>query len=95
LAFSLEFHIEALNEWKALDRSVSLALRKKLAGRLSNPHVPAARLSGPLSDCYKIRHSKTGHRLVYKVIAKDNVVFVLAVAKREDKQAYSRAQKRL
>jgi mRNA interferase RelE/StbE len=62
--------------------------------RLTEPHVPNDRLHHPLSDCYKIKNSKTGHRLVYRVIDAQVVVLVLAVGKRERMEAYLKAAQR-
>lgn len=62
---------------------------------MAEPRIPADRLSGPLSECYKMRIGKTGHRLVYHVIESELVIYVLAVGKREDKVAYQAAITRI
>ncbi len=46
LIYSLEFEKRALKEWKKLGHPIKGQLKKKLAERLENPHVPSARLSG-------------------------------------------------
>ena len=94
MTYRLEFDTEALSEWKALDRGVQLALKKKLAKRLESPHVPASRLSGDLGDCYKIKNDKTGHRLVYQVFDDQVLVLVIAIGKRERLAAYLAAATR-
>lgn len=94
MSFSLRFETQARKEWDNLDNSVRIALKKKLAKRLTEPHVEADRLSGQLANCYKVKHNATGHRLVYQVLEDEVVVLVLAVAKRERLEAYFRAAER-
>lgn len=86
---------EALQEWRALDGSVKPLLKKLLAKRLDEPHVPGGRLHGPLAACYKIKLRQHGIRLVYAVEDDHLVVLVLAVDKREDGAAYAAAVARL
>ena len=91
MPYSLEFHPDALDEWRALDNSVRTALKRKLAKRLEHPHVPASRLHGDLANCYKIKHDRTGHRLVYEVMDDRLVVQVIAIGQRSALDAYRRA----
>lgn len=86
---------EALKEFRALDGSVREPLKKLLAKRLDQPHVPGGELSADLAGCYKIKLLKHGIRLVYQV--EDDVLIVLAltVDRREDSAAYKSAVKRL
>jgi mRNA interferase RelE/StbE len=95
MSFILKFEEDALAEWKQLDKSVREPLKKKLAKRLQHPHVENERLSGRLKNCYKIKHNKTGHRLIYQVNDAEIVVLVLAVDKREDLKVYLSAAARL
>jgi mRNA interferase RelE/StbE len=95
MTFELRFEPEALKEWQSLDKSVREPLKKKLAKRLKEPHVPNERLHHRLSHCYKIKNSKTGHRLVYRVFDAQVVVLVLAVGKRARLDAYLKATQRL
>ena len=94
MAYELGFHPEAWDEWNRLDNSVRIALKKKLAKRLESPHVPASALRGDLANCYKLKHDKTGHRLVYEVIDDRVIVYVLAVGERAQLGAYLNAQHR-
>lgn len=94
MTYVLKFEIAALAEWKKLDKSVREPLKKKLAKRLENPHVPNDRLFGNLLGCYKIKNNKTGHRLIYKVVDEELVVIVLAVDERSDLKAYKSAADR-
>ena len=65
----------------------SAAVQKKLQQRLSNPRVPASKLSGH-PDTYKIKLRTVGYRLVYSVKDDVVVVYVLAVGKRENNKVY-------
>ncbi|MFK0087129.1 type II toxin-antitoxin system RelE/ParE family toxin [Pseudomonas sp. NPDC090755] len=94
MIYSLEFDARALKEWHKLGDTVRQQLKKKLAAVLLNPRIEANRLHG-LPDCYKIKLSSSGYRLVYQVIDQEVVVFVVAVDKREREQVYRKAAERL
>ena len=89
--YALKFVPAALAEWGALDGSVKANLKKLLAKRLDNPHVPGAALRGELRGCYKIKLRRQGYRLVYQVDDDANAVLVLGVGKREDDDVYQAA----
>jgi mRNA interferase RelE/StbE len=95
VTFTLKFEEEARAEWDKLDKSVREPLKKKLEKRLEHPHVENERLAGRLKHCYKIKHNKTGHRLIYQVIDDEVVVLVLAIDKRENLDAYLSAASRI
>ena len=82
---------EALDEWRKLDGSVQGNLKKLLAKRLDNPHVPGGQLHGPLAGCYKIKLRQQGVRLVYFVEDDHLLVTVVAVDKRENEVVYESA----
>src|SRR3546814_17969353 len=46
MSYELNFHPDALAEWKKLDAPVREMFKKKLAERLQNSRIPSARLSG-------------------------------------------------
>ncbi|MBI5482981.1 MAG: type II toxin-antitoxin system RelE/ParE family toxin [Deltaproteobacteria bacterium] len=94
MIYKLRFHELALGEWKKLDGSVQIPLKKKLAERLENPRVPSAALSG-MPDCYKIKLKGMGYRLVYRV--EDEILFVtvIAVGRRDKSQVYEAAKGRI
>ena len=83
----------ALKEWRKLDSNTRDQFKKKLAERLANPRVPAAKLSGS-SDRYKIKLRSSGYRLVYEVRDDQLVVVVVAVGKREREAVFKAAEKR-
>ncbi|HZW23468.1 type II toxin-antitoxin system RelE/ParE family toxin [Noviherbaspirillum sp.] len=95
MIYELEFHEDALKEWKKLDPWLKEQFKKQLAKRLENPHVPSARLRGKdMQNAYKIKLRDVGYRLVYEVNDHTITVLVLAVAKRDKNQAYDLAQRR-
>ena len=94
MSYRLEFKKAALKEWRDLDGTVREAFKKKLAERLENPRIPAARLSGH-PDRYKIKLRQAGYRLVYEVNDGTVTVIVVAVGKRERNAVYKLAAKRL
>lgn len=94
MTYSLEFNKEAFKEWRDLDGSVKTQFKKQLEKRLENPHVPSARLSNDLNNCYKIKLKKIGYRLVYEVIDKRLVIIVLSIGRRDGLHAYIKAGNR-
>ena len=93
--YELEFHALAQKEWRKLDATVSEQFKKQLEKRLLQPHVPSARLSVELSNCYKIKLKSLGYRLVYEVIDQKLVIIVIAVGRRQNTEVYAAAKKRL
>jgi len=93
MSYKLAFHPEALAEWRKLDATVSEQFKRKLAERLQNPRVPAAKLSGQKAR-YKIKLRSVGFRLVYEVRDAVLLVIVVAVGKRERNAVYRVAAKR-
>ncbi|KLU17117.1 MULTISPECIES: type II toxin-antitoxin system RelE family toxin [Xenorhabdus] len=93
MIYKLEFEKRALKEWRNLGHTIREQLKKKLAERLENPHVPASRLSGR-TNRYKIKLKSSGYRLVYEVNDNKIVLLVIAVGKRADDEIYKLADKR-
>lgn len=93
MSYELNFHPDALAEWRKLDATVSEQFKKKLVERLQHPHVPAARLSGQ-KNRYKIKLRSAGYRLVYEVRDAVLVVIVVAVGRRERNAVYRMAAQR-
>ena len=94
MTYKLDFKKSALKEWQKLGSTIREQLKKKLAERLENPHVPAAKLSGA-DNLYKIKLRQSGYRLVYQV--EDNIitVVVLSIGKRERNDVYKSALGRI
>lgn len=93
MAYKLDFLDSALAEWVKLDKSIRDPLQKKLERRLESPQIENEALSGKLAGHYKIRHDKSGYRLIYFV--DQDCVVVTAVGKRAGKAAYLAAISRL
>lgn len=93
MSYELEFHPEALRDWRALDNSIREQLKKKLAERTKELNVPALRPTG-YPHRYKIKLHSAGFRLVYEVQDRRLVILVLAVGKRDRSQVYKAAGKR-
>jgi mRNA interferase RelE/StbE len=93
MTYELAFLDAALKEWRKLDSNTQDQFKKKLAERLANPRVSAAKLSGS-KDRYKIKLRSIGYRLVYEVRDAQLVVVVVAVGKRERDAVYRAAEKR-
>ncbi|VGM96342.1 mRNA interferase RelE [uncultured Avibacterium sp.] len=92
--YELVFDPRALKEWRKLGENIKAQFKKKLAEVLRNPRIEANRLSH-FPDCYKIKLRNAGYRLVYQVQDEQVVVFVVAIGKRENSQAYKEAKTRL
>jgi mRNA interferase RelE/StbE len=63
MTYELGFLKAALKEWHNLDSTTREQFKSKLAERLADPRVPAAKLSGH-PDRYKIKLRSLGYRLV-------------------------------
>ena len=93
MTYKLKFLPSAKIEWDKLDNSIKSQFKNKLKKCLENPHIPANRLSS--FDCaYKIKLRSAGYRLVYEVDDLEVIVFVIAVAKRENNTVYDKARNR-
>ena len=93
MTYELEFSEKAWKEWQKLGATLKEQFKKKLQERLSNPHVPADRLSG-LGNAYKIKLRSAGYRLVYRVVDEVLIVTVIAVGKRARGEVYKDAGER-
>ena len=92
--YSIEFHVEALKEWKRLDRSIQAQFKKQLEKRILDPRVPSAKLHAGLDNFYKIKLRSVGYRLVYEIIEQRLVIIVIAIGRRDHNQTYVKAEKR-
>ncbi|MGH8762801.1 MAG: type II toxin-antitoxin system RelE family toxin [Nitrosospira sp.] len=90
MSYELNFHPDALAEWRKLDVPVREMFKKKLAERLQNPRIPSAKLSGNQGR-FKIKLREAGYRLVYEVHDGVLMVLVVAVGKHERNAVYKAA----
>lgn len=95
MIYKLFFHDLALKAWKKLDKDLQGQFKKILEKRLHNPHVAAAKLTGPLKFCYKIKLRQSGYRLVYQVDDGKLFILVIAVGKRNKNDVYNDATQRV
>ncbi len=93
MTYSLEFHEKALAEYRDLDAAVQTRVKRKLAERLSQPHVAKDRLRGS-PNRYKIKLMSPAVRVVYEVVDLTLIVRVIAIDGRERGRAYLKAEKR-
>ena len=93
--YEIRFIPEAFREWNKLDNSIRQPLSKRLSVRVMNPVVENDRLSGQLKDCFKIKDNKSGFRVVYFLSQSEQMITVLAVGKRADKEVYTNARLRI
>ncbi|HTM81248.1 type II toxin-antitoxin system RelE/ParE family toxin [Asticcacaulis sp.] len=93
MIYELAFLDEALKEWRRLDANTRQQFKKKLAERLENPRVPAAKLIGA-KDRYKIRLASIGYRLVYEIRDAEILVLVIAVGRRDRSAVYKAEDQR-
>lgn len=91
--YNLKFERKAQKVFSKLGEPVKSQFKEKLKKVLENPHIEGSKLSGSLSGCYKIKLKQSGYRLVYKVEDGDLIVLVLAVGKRDRKDAYLKAER--
>ena len=93
MTYKLKFLPTALKEWKKLDNTIRVQLKKKLEEILENPKVQANQLR-KFDNHYKIKLKTSGYRLVYEVIDDEIVVLVIAIGKREGYKIYEVAKLR-
>lgn len=94
MIYELAFDPRALKEWRKLGETVKTQFKQKLAEVLTHPRYPHAKLRN-LPDCYKIKLSASGYRLVYQVKEAQITVLVIAIGKRDKSAVYLDADKRL
>ncbi len=94
MTYKLKFIPLALKEWKKLDNSIKSQFKKKIAERLTSPHVPSAKLNG-YKNHYKIKLRSVGYRLVYEVLDHEICIIVIAVGRREQNDVYKKFHARV
>lgn len=94
MTYKITFLKSAEKEWHNLSLEVQRQFKKKLLKIIEHPHIPKGKLGG-LKDCYKIKLSSIGYRLVYKVIDERVVIQIISVGKREKSLVYATAKRRL
>ncbi len=93
MGFSIEFEPDALKDWYKLQTAPRERFKRMLAKRLDNPRVPSSLVSGFDGNVYRLKLSSEGLRLIYVVIEQEQVIYVVAVGKREDLVVYKKASR--
>ena len=94
MSYKLQFLPSALKEWRKLDQSIQVQLKKKLIERFETPHVLSSKLRG-YDSVYKIKLRASGYRLVYEVDDEKITILVIVVGKRDRGWVYKKAKSRL
>lgn len=92
--YRLQFHADALKEWRKLDGSIKKPLKNLIERRLAAPAVAGLALAGALAGCYKIKLRRQGYRLVYTIDEARGTLIVLAVGRRDADAVYGVATQR-
>ncbi len=82
MTYEIEFTDAALDEWRELDNSVKLRLKKALIKRQEVPRVPKDAMNS-MNDCYKIKIVTPQFRLIYHVDDTSKVITVLIIGPRD------------
>jgi mRNA interferase RelE/StbE len=93
--YSIEFEPESLKDWYKLQSTPRERFKKMLAKRIENPRITSSLVSGYDGNVYRLKLSSEGLRLIYLVLDEDQVIYVIAVGKREDLAAYRQARFKL
>ena len=94
MSYEIVFRESAEKEWRKLEPTLRRQFVKKLKERAEVPHVPSAKLHH-MHNCYKIKLTQLGYRLIYEVDDNRILVTVVAVGKRERGRVYEKAPQRL
>jgi len=65
MTYKITFLKQAKKEWDNLSPDVQAYFKKKLLKVIENPHIPKCKVR-EMKDCYKVKLSTVGYRLVYK-----------------------------
>jgi len=97
--YQVRFHPAALTEYERLDNSVAEIVDKKLSDLEKRAEVIGKALSGNLSGYREIKLRDAGIRVIYETLhdegSNHGVVYILAIQKREKKQAFEMAEQRI
>ncbi len=94
MTYKITFLKQAKKEWDNLSPDVQVYFKKKLLKVIENPHIRKCRVR-EMKDCYKVKLSTVGYRLVYKVIEEKVVIQVITVGRRDKNYVYKTAIKRI
>ncbi|SJN25040.1 hypothetical protein FM115_03205 [Marinilactibacillus psychrotolerans 42ea] len=96
MVYKVEFIEEAIQDFKKLDRSQQILIRKSILKIEKYGMQVGEDLRGELSGCRKLKHKKAGLRVVFRETKNGlGIIQILAIGKRSDKEVYKSATKRL
>lgn len=96
MVYKVEFIEEAIQDFKKLDRSQQILIRKSILKIEKYGMQVGESLRGELAGCRKLKHKKAGLRVVFRETKKGlEIIQILAIGKRSDKEVYKSATKRL
>ena len=96
--YNFEFHPEAKDELKKLNRSVQILFTKKLKQILNSPEI-GIKLGNKnnlnLTGLKKVYFNNKKYRIVYETIESKVMIYIIAVGKREEMEVYKKANSRI
>lgn len=96
MVYKVEFIEEAIQDFKKLDRSQQILIRKSILKIEKYGMQVGEDLRGELSGCRKLKHKKAGLRVVFRETKKGlEIIQILAIGKRSDKEVYKSVTKKL
>ncbi|MFJ1626417.1 type II toxin-antitoxin system RelE family toxin [Marinilactibacillus psychrotolerans] len=96
MVYKVEFIEEAIQDFKKLDRSQQILIRKSILKIEKYGMQVGEALRGELAGCRKLKHKKAGLRVVFRETKNGlEIIQILAIGKRSDKEVYKSATKRL
>ncbi|MBJ8350193.1 type II toxin-antitoxin system RelE family toxin [Streptococcus zalophi] len=96
MKYNIHFNDLSIGDFKSLDNSQASFVRKAFLKLEQKGMMVGKHLSGDLSGCKKLKSKKTGLRIIFKLHPKDShTILIIAIGKREDKEIYNVAARRL
>ena len=96
--YNFEFHPEAKEELKKLNKSIQILFTKKLKQVLNAPEI-GIKLENKnnlkLRGLQKVYFNNKKHRIVYDTIKDKVMIYIVAVGKREKMDVYKKANSRI
>jgi len=96
--YDFEFHPEAKEELKKLNKSVQILFTKKLKQILKAPEIGinlGNKNNLKLAGLKKAYFNNKKHRIVYETVEEKVMIYIIAVGKREEMDVYKKADSRV
>lgn len=104
MSWTVQYLPEAVEDFRGLDRSQQILIRKAVAKLARNPLSETEggygkwlgnRDKTKLAGFLKVKLRGAGLRIVYKLIRQEGQVLLVVIGVREDSEVYEEAQKRI